>query len=107
MRCAAALRALADQPFIDTRTIDRLIGEFGARGKGIALPVYQGRRGHPVIFDIKYKGELLELKGDIGGREIIARHQDDVLEVAVDCEGVIIDIDVMDLYHRRRKNKGI
>ena len=47
---------------------------------------------------IKYKGELLRLKGDIGGREIIERHPDDVLEVAVKCEGIYIDIDNVGSY---------
>lgn len=95
----AVMLALADQPFVDSQTINRLMEAFGAHDKGIALPVYQSRRGHPVIFAIRYKGELLKLKGDIGGREIIDRHPDDVLEVAVDCEGVCIDIDTMENYN--------
>ena len=94
----AVMVALGDQPFVDSQTINNLIEAFVAHNKGIAIPVYQGRRGHPVIFAIKYKDKLLKLKGDIGGREIIARHPDDVLEVAVNCEGVCIDIDTMDNY---------
>jgi len=83
--------ALADQPFIDSHTINHLIEAFGAHNKNIAIPVYQGKRGHPVIFAIKYKEELLRLKGDIGGREIIGQHPDDILEVTVDCEGICVD----------------
>jgi len=70
-----------------------LIEEFCNHDKGIAIPTYQGRRGHPVLFAMKYKEKLLELKGDIGGRQIISDHPDDVLEVAVNCEGIYIDID--------------
>jgi len=92
-RARAVVIALGDQPFIDSQTLNRLIDEFYNHDKGIAIPVYRGRRGHPVIFAIRYKGELLELKGDIGGREIIDRHPDDVLEVPVNCEGIYIDID--------------
>ena len=95
----AVMFALADQPFIDTQTINHLIKVFSAGNKGIAIPIYQGRRGHPVIFANKYREELLRLKGDIGGREIIGRHLDDVLEVEVKCEGIYIDIDTMDGYH--------
>lgn len=98
-KATAVMLALADQPFIDSQTINRLIGEFDSHNKGIAIPVYQGRRGHPVIFAAKYKEELSRLKGDIGGREIISQHPDDVLEVAVNCEGVCIDIDTMNSYH--------
>jgi len=92
-RARAVMIALGDQPFIDSQAINRLIEEFCNHDKGIAIPTYQGRRGHPVLFAMKYKEKLLELKGDIGGRQIISDHPDDVLEVAVNCEGIYIDID--------------
>jgi molybdenum cofactor cytidylyltransferase len=97
-RARAVLIVLGDQPFVDSQTINSLVEAFIANKRGIIIPVYQGRRGNPVIFAIKYKGELLNLKGDVGGREIIKRHPDDVLEVAVNCEGVLIDIDTMESY---------
>ncbi len=97
-RAQAVMLALADQPFVDSQTINRLIDEFSTHNKGIAIPVYQGRRGHPVIFAIKYKEELLRLKGDIGGRQIIKDHPDDILEVAVDSENIITDIDTINDY---------
>jgi len=95
----AVMIALGDQPFVDSQTINSIIEAFVVSDKGIAIPVYQGRRGHPVIFAIGYKGELLRLKGDIGGREIIDQHPDDVLEVAVSCKGVCVDIDTVDSYN--------
>jgi molybdenum cofactor cytidylyltransferase len=85
-------------PFGQSTILEGTVEAFIANKRGIIIPVYQGRRGNPVIFAIKYKGELLNLKGDIGGREIIKRHPDDVLEVAVNCEGVLIDIDTMENY---------
>ena len=94
--------ALADQPFIDSHTINHLIEAFGAHNKNIATPVYQGKRGHPVIFAIKYKEELLRLKGDIGGKEIIGQHPDDILEVTVNCEGICVDINTVDNYYLGR-----
>lgn len=97
--------ALADQPFVDTQTINHLVEAFGAHNKGIAIPIYQGRRGRPVIFAIKYKEELLRLKGDIGGRQIIDKHPDDILEVTVNCEGINIDIDTMGNYHSQKEKK--
>jgi len=97
-RAPAVLIALGDQPFVDSQTINSLVEAFIANNRGIIIPVYQGRGGNPVIFAIKYKGELLNLKGDVGGREIIKRHPDDALEVAVNCEGVLLDIDNMQNY---------
>ncbi len=95
----AVMLALADQPFIDSQTINRLIDEFCDHNKGIVIPTYQSRRGHPIIFAIKYKEELSSLKGDIGGRQIMERHPDDVLEVAVASPGINIDIDTTDDYN--------
>jgi molybdenum cofactor cytidylyltransferase len=97
-RAEAVMLALGDQPLVDSQTINRLIDEFHKSDKGIALPTYKGRRGHPVILATSYQAELLELKGDIGAREIIKRHPKDVLEVAVDSQGVISDIDTEDDY---------
>jgi len=90
--------ALADQPFIDRQIIDILIEAFNTGIRGIVIPVYKGRRGNPVIFNISYKQELLALKADIGGREIIVRHPEDVTEVIFDTDDVINDIDTEDKY---------
>jgi molybdenum cofactor cytidylyltransferase len=97
-RSRAVMLALGDQPLVASRTINQLIEAFNKNRKGIAVPTYQGRRGHPIIFDIKYKAELFKLKGDIGGREIIQNHPKDVFMVAVDSESVVSDIDTKDDY---------
>ncbi|MGD9116757.1 MAG: nucleotidyltransferase family protein [Dehalococcoidia bacterium] len=88
----AVMLVMADQPYVDSATIDRLAAAFDGN-KGIVIPTYQGQRGHPLIFARNYKSQLSKLKGDVGGREIIKENQDDVLEVPVDCEGILIDID--------------
>jgi molybdenum cofactor cytidylyltransferase len=94
----AVMLALGDQPLVESQTINQLIDAFNHHDKGITVPTHRGKRGNPVIFAIKYKQELLKLKGDIGGREIIKAHPDDVLEVPVDSESVLSDIDTKDDY---------
>jgi molybdenum cofactor cytidylyltransferase len=94
----AVMLALADQPFIDSGTIDHFINESQKGEKGIIIPTYRGRRGHPVIFSIKYRNELMALEGDVGARDIILTNPGDILELPVDCEGVIIDIDTAEDY---------
>ena len=90
--------ALSDQPLLNSRTIDNLIGGFLSGDKGIAIPTYRGVRGHPIIFAKKYVAELMAVKGDIGGRQIISAHPEDVLEVDVASEGVVVDINTGDEY---------
>ena len=62
----------------------------------------------PHIMTPRYREELLELTGDVGGKEIISRHPDDVLEVAVGSDGINQDIDNMDDYrsHLNRSPEG-
>jgi molybdenum cofactor cytidylyltransferase len=98
-RATGILIALADQPFIPPEVINALIEGFATGAKGIVLPVYEGKRGHPVILDRKrYEKELFDLKGDVGGKEIVQGHPEDVLEVAVASKGVVIDIDAPEDY---------
>ena len=93
-RATGILIALADQPFIPPEVMNALIEGFATGAKGIVLPAYEGQRGHPVILDRKqYEGELLSLQGDVGGKEIVGKHPEDVLEVAVASKGVLMDID--------------
>ncbi|MEA3441957.1 MAG: molybdenum cofactor cytidylyltransferase [Chloroflexota bacterium] len=103
-KAKAIMIALADQPVIDSKVIDKLLEQFRRHDKGIAIPVYQGKRGHPVVFSVKYKKELLKLEGDVGGKEIIDQHQDDVLEVPVESRGISIDIDNLGDYEQLAQN---
>ncbi len=91
--------ALCDQPLIEKITYNKLINESLNSNKGITVPLYKAKRGNPIIFTINYKDELLGLKGDVGGREIVRRHPDDILEVAVDSGSIYINLNTMDDYH--------
>ena len=98
-RCQGILIALGDQPFLKTRTINALIRAFD-QGKGrIIIPSFRGRRGHPVIFHRRFKKELLNLKGDVGGRSIIESHLEDVRVVPVKSIGVLKDVDTWPAYN--------
>jgi len=97
-RSGGILIALGDQPFVKTRTINALIHAFDQGRGGIIVPSFRGRRGHPIIFDQKYKRELLSLEGDVGGKSVIERHPDDVRVVSVKSMGVVRDIDTWQDY---------
>ena len=94
----AILIALGDMPFLSVRTVNALVRAF-AQGKGeIIVPSFRGRKGHPVIFHKRYIKELLQLKGDVGGRSIIERHPKEVRVVRTKSEGVVKDIDTWEDY---------
>lgn len=91
-RAGAVLVALGDQPLIRRKVIDAIVARYTEGGKGIVAPIYKGIRGHPGLFDMKYKEELLGLTGNMGGREIIRRHPEDLADVEVDTPAILFDI---------------
>lgn len=101
------LIALGDQPFLKTRTINALIRAFDRARERIVVPSFQGRTGHPVIFHKVYKKELMNLKGDVGGRSIIERHPEDVRVVKVKSIGVVKDLDTWQDYEKSREKVGV
>lgn len=98
----AVLFALSDQPGIPGEVIDRLIENFDKTKKGILLPVFSQRRGHPILIDLKYREKILNLSSDIGLRGLVHEHPEDILEVPVDCPNILKDIDTPADYKRSR-----
>jgi molybdenum cofactor cytidylyltransferase len=101
----AALIALVDQPMITKEIINTLIDDFAASGKGVALPTYEGKRGHPVIIAAKYFDDIMRLDEDSpeGLRQYIDGRRGDTLEVPVSTPAVIEDIDLPEDYERLSK----
>lgn len=101
----AVLIALVDQPMITKEIINQLIEAFGKGDKGIALPTYQGKHGHPIIVSSKYFDDIMQLdeNSDEGLRAFINTHRHDCLEVPVDAPAVIEDIDHPEDYERLSK----
>ncbi len=96
---AGILIGLGDQPFLKTRTVNVLIHAFDQEKGRIIIPSFRGRRGHPVIFHRRYKKELLNLEGDVGGRSVIEWHPEDVRVVPVRSIGVVRDVDTWQDYN--------
>jgi len=100
LRSQGILIALGDQPLLKTRTVNALIRVFIGNKGGIVVPSFKGRRGHPVIFDRKYEKELLKLRKDAGGRSILRRYSESVLELRTRSEGVVKDMDTWEEYKK-------
>jgi molybdenum cofactor cytidylyltransferase len=94
---------LGDQPTIFPDIINKLIDCYQTNKHGIIIPVYDGRRGHPVVFDVKYKQALLAI-GDGGAKVVVDKHTHDVLEVTVDSPEVLTDIDTPQDYQKARQH---
>ena len=81
-----------DHPLVSQRLVARLIEEFDRSGKRIVVPTFSGRRGHPVIFHAALYEELLAASDDVGARQVVRAHPEEIAEVATDEEGVVLNL---------------
>jgi len=94
----AAVVMLGDQPFLPTKVVDAVVGAYRASGKGIVIPVFRGRRGHPVLVDMKYRDEVLGLDPADGLRRLMRAHPGDVHEVEAGDADILRDMDTPEDY---------
>ncbi len=94
----AVLIALVDQPAIPSEAIRRLIDERQSAGASLVVPTHEGRGGHPVFIDLKYRGELLKLDSQRGLRGFFEAHREEVSRVAVASPYIARDMDTWDDY---------
>lgn len=71
----AAVILLADQPFVTAAAVSRLVGTWHETGEPWLCASYQGRRGHPHLFDAGWFPSLGALDGEEGARAITAGHR--------------------------------
>ena len=82
---------LGDMPNIPLPVPARLAEHLG--GRSAAAPVFNGKRGHPVLFAARLFPALLKLSGDHGARKILDALGDDLALLDVDDPGVLFDVD--------------
>ena len=102
----AAVLVLADQPGIPAEAIDSLIDSFRRERKGLIVPVYRKKRGHPLLLDLKYRREVEALPPDVGLRGLLRKHPEDILEVRVSSPEVLRDIDSPTDYRKTRRPRA-
>ena len=99
----AVLVFQGDQPFITPEVINSVIDAYRSSGKGIIIPVYKGKRGHPLLLDSKYKDQINTLDPDKGLRSVTYIHSSDIFEVETDEPGILRDFDTYDDYNKEIK----
>ncbi len=99
-KCRAVMVVLGDQPSITTELIDQMLQSFAATEKTILVPLYKGKRGHPILFSSLFSDEILTQYGDVGLRGLLHGHSDDIFELAVSTASVLCDMDYPEDYRR-------
>ena len=96
----SALILLGDQPLITPRIIDTLISTWQTTGKRIVAPLYEGKRGNPILFAASLFPELLEVSGDEGGRSVVERHRLELGTVELGDAMASYDVDTWEAYQQ-------
>jgi molybdenum cofactor cytidylyltransferase len=94
----AVLVFQGDQPFIAPAVINSVISAYRESGKGIVIPVFKGKRGHPLLLGMKYREAVDTIDPGEGLRSVARLYRDDVLEVETADQGILRDFDTYDDY---------
>ena len=90
----AAVICLGDMPLVTSAHVDRLVAAFDpAEGREICVPVFEGKRGNPVLFARRFFDEIAGVRGDVGARHLIGEYEEYVCEVAMGDRAVLVDVD--------------
>jgi molybdenum cofactor cytidylyltransferase len=89
----AVLVYLGDQPQIETDVTFKVVDAYKKSGKGIVIPVYKGKRGHPVLIDMKYRTEIKKLDPEKGLRQLMEKFRADIHEIECGKPEILRDID--------------
>lgn len=90
---SALMYFVADQPFLTTGVIDRLILEYNKNTGNIVIPYFSNVFGMPIIFPPRVRSDLLNVLGDKGGREIIDNNPNLLSKVYFKDEILGMDMD--------------
>jgi molybdenum cofactor cytidylyltransferase len=97
----------ADHPLLDATIIQRLEAALGCRPDcSLAVPVYQGRRGHPLMLRWKHYQGIRSFDKNQGINAYLRQLPHETLEVVVDTPDILVDLDTPDDYARIRRKWG-
>lgn len=86
---AAVFLTLGNRPYIKPKVINSLVKTYKQEQALIVVPTHLQMRGHPVIFDNILIPELLKTRGDVGGREVLQHHGQELKQVEVEDAGIL------------------
>jgi molybdenum cofactor cytidylyltransferase len=98
--CQAVLVVLGDQPGVRAELIGALLQALDSSPRRLVLPVHAGRRGHPVLFTVSYRQELLDCHQGVGLRGLLQAHAAEVVEVSVAQPLALADMDLPSDYQK-------
>jgi broad specificity phosphatase PhoE/CTP:molybdopterin cytidylyltransferase MocA len=95
---AGTLLIPADYPLIPAAAVKKLLEAAG--GQSFAVPVYEGKKGHPLWIPRLFFDEILKHDGELGLKGVTRRYEDSTVKVDVPYEGILLDMDEAEDYKK-------
>lgn len=92
--------ALGDMPLVSARVYADFMQRYEEQPGRIYVPVWEGRRGHPVLFSAELGALDIPDGSDAGLRGLLRRYPERVAEVPAPDPGVCVDLDTPEEYAR-------
>jgi molybdenum cofactor cytidylyltransferase len=89
--CTGVMLLLADQACVTAEDLRRLAGAWRRQPLCVAAAQYGATSGVPAIFPRHLFGELGELRGDSGARQLLKRHADRLVKVRMPSAAFDLD----------------
>ena len=90
---------MADQPMVTTGMIRTIVHTHRRTFAPACVPICEGKRGNPVLFDKTLFHELCVLHGDTGGEELIEKYSNEIVSVPTE-KGALAEINTPEDYER-------
>jgi CTP:molybdopterin cytidylyltransferase MocA len=95
-----------DHPAVLPETVEAVLAAARRQDADLALPVFEGRRGHPAYFGATLFGELTDPALPGGARTVVHRHLAGAALVEVSDRGVTTDVDTPREYEALVSSRG-
>jgi molybdenum cofactor cytidylyltransferase len=77
--CDAIVYMVSDQPLLEQQSVALVVSQWQAHRECIVGAGHNGKRGNPCIFPREFFPELMALREDSGGNQVIRAHADRLL----------------------------
>ncbi len=89
-----------DLPLVRKETVASLLAAAQIHRNPITVPVYHGRKGHPVIYSAETITKILSMEPTHTGKELFEHFEGRIALTDVEDPAVLIDIDTPEDYER-------
>jgi molybdenum cofactor cytidylyltransferase len=96
-----------DCPFIKAQTVEAVIQRFTTEHPRILIPTFQDHRGHPPVFDIRFKESILKLDPSQGVDTLLHMHPEEIATIELDDPGIRQSFNTPEELAEIKKSMGI